>query len=100
MPHTGPLPSTATPEEPIRWNRVRRRSSGRAARPPVDNTAPVDNEVVVCEVPDQQKVQDAADCSRSGSTSMLLACQVSVHVLLLVQPTLHSMYSPQCKAYE
>lgn len=65
MPHAGPaslVPNHA--DEPIRWNRVRRRSSSRTARLPAD-AAPCDTDVV-CGPPDQQKMQDTDSCSRYG----------------------------------
>jgi hypothetical protein len=61
----GPLqagPSSA--DEPIRWNRVRRRSSSRAVRPTVESAAPEEDEVIICPPPGEAKYQQAAECSR------------------------------------
>lgn len=64
---SGAGPSQAGPsgaDEPIRWNRVRRRSSSRAVRPTVDNAAPEEDEVIICPPPDEAKYQQAAECRR------------------------------------
>ena len=49
-------PGPSSTEEPIRWNRVRRRSSTRAARPAVDS-AGADDDVIFCPTPEESKYQ-------------------------------------------
>ena len=64
---SGAGPSQADPsgaDEPIRWNRVRRRSSSRAVRPTAESAAPEEDEVIICPPPAEAKYQQAAECSR------------------------------------
>lgn len=57
-----PGPSSA--DEPIRWNRVRRRSSSRAVRPLLDASAEEDD-VMICPPPEEAKYQQADECGRA-----------------------------------
>ena len=72
-------PGPSSTEEPIRWNRVRRRSSTRAARPAVDS-AGADDDVIFCPTPEESKYQAVNgyqgpnDYTRSGLALSLLLC--------------------------
>lgn len=73
---SGPGPSQPGPsssEEPIRWNRVRRRSSSRTVRPAVE-TAPDEDEVTIYPPAEEPRYQQAADCSRSASRNFFFGC--------------------------
>lgn len=65
-----PGPSSA--DEPIRWNRVRRRSSSRAVRPPLDASAEEDD-VMICPPPEEAKYQQADECGRSAFCLLLFS---------------------------
>ncbi|KAL3147711.1 hypothetical protein ABBQ32_002454 [Trebouxia sp. C0010 RCD-2024] len=67
----GPSPGQMLPsstEEPIRWNRVRRRSSSRAVRPPTD-TPSGDDDVSICPPLEEAKYRQA-ECSRAADVDV------------------------------
>ena len=67
----GPSQVELSSEEPIRWNRVRRRSSTRAARPAIDAT-PADEDVIFCRGPEETKYQDQ-EYSRSVNACTVIS---------------------------